>query len=182
MKRAIPKPFKQCLGETVWVHQLIENLLAEITRQHSKSRILTDILQTFSGVKQQGDIPYGEGKTHMSTDRTTLQTLATQSSMSDGHRPGPFPCPLRETSELLRGSVSSSHLKLLVFENPVGVWRESPSSTNWLLFLEQTPPMVRANWKCHSCVGLKGAMRPHNSGSEWLAAASRQPFAGVCFS
>jgi hypothetical protein len=62
--------------------------------------------------------------------------------MRDGHRPGSFPCPFPETSELLRGSESSSHFKLLVFENLGDVWRESPSSTNWLLFLEQTPPMI----------------------------------------
>jgi hypothetical protein len=62
--------------------------------------------------------------------------------MRDGHRPGSFPCPFPETSELLRGSVSNNHFKLLVFENLGDVWRESPSSTNWLLFLEQTPPMI----------------------------------------
>jgi len=43
---------------------------------------------------------------------------------------------------LVRGSDSSNHFKLLVFENLGDVWRESPSSTNWLLFLEQTPPMI----------------------------------------
>lgn len=75
---------------------------------------------------------------------TTLQTLATQRSMRDGHRPGPSPCPLRETSELVRGSESSNHFKLLVFENLGDVCKESPSSTNWLLFLEQTPPMIEA--------------------------------------
>uniref|UniRef100_A0A0A9G631 Uncharacterized protein n=2 Tax=Arundo donax TaxID=35708 RepID=A0A0A9G631_ARUDO len=72
----------------------------------------------------------------------SLQTLDTQSSMRDGHLPGPFACPLRETSELLRGSESSSHFKLLVFDSLVDVWKASPSSTNWLLFLEQTPPMI----------------------------------------
>ncbi|TVU29244.1 hypothetical protein EJB05_20802, partial [Eragrostis curvula] len=78
---------------------------------------------------------------------TTLQTLATQSSMRDGHRPGPFACPLRETSELLRGNASSSHFKLLVFDNLVVVGEPSPSSTNWLLFLEQTPPMIEVSNK-----------------------------------
>jgi hypothetical protein len=62
--------------------------------------------------------------------------------MRDGHRPGPFAFPLRETSELLRGNASNSHFKLLVFDNLVDVWQPSPSSTNWFLFLEQTPPMI----------------------------------------
>jgi hypothetical protein len=143
MKRAIPKIFKQCLRETFRVHQFIEDLLAEITRQHSKTRVLTDILHTFDGIKQQGEIPWQRKDTHV--QNTTSQTLATQSSMSKGRRPGHFPGPLREASELLRGSVSSSHFKLLDFENLVGVWKESSSSTSWLLFLEQTPPMVRAS-------------------------------------
>lgn len=74
--------------------------------------------------------------------QSTSQALATQSSIRDGQRPGPFPWPLRETSELLRGSVSSSHFKLLVFENLEDVWKESSSCTNWLLFLEQTAPII----------------------------------------
>jgi hypothetical protein len=71
--------------------------------------------------------------------------------MRDGHRPGPFACPLRETSELLRGNASNSHFKLLVFDNLVDVWKPSPSSTNWLLFLEQTPPMIEVQVLNKTC-------------------------------
>lgn len=92
--------------------------------------------------KKKEDIPHQNYNT--CSHSTTLQTLATQRSMRDGHRPGPSPCPLRETSELMRGSESRNHFKLLVFENLGDVWGESPSSTNWLLFLEQTPPMIEA--------------------------------------